>query len=116
MEEIGNPRDMNLYRHSLLYSKLVLDWTVNNRSEIGEEEFLKVRKMVMEIPKNISKAIVEIHKNNKFKKLNRAKDTFLSLTTKLRKLGMEASEKRLVMMSLDLLKLFNGYFGHLGKK
>lgn len=114
--EIGNPRSMNLYKRSLQYSKHVLDWTVNIRNEIEEEDFLQVRKMAMEIPKSIASALVDIHIKNKFKKLNKAKDTFFRLTDRLRNLEMESSEKRMVVLSMDLLKLFNGYFGYLGKR
>lgn len=114
--EIGYPRSMNLYKCSLRFSTLVLNWTIKYRNEIGEAEFLKIRKMVMQIPKNIASAIVDIHIKNKYKKLNHAKETFLLLTSSLRNLGMETSEKHLVVLSLELLKLINGYFGYLGKK
>jgi len=116
MEEIGSPRNMNLYKRSLLFSKLVLDWTLDKREKIGEKEFIQIRKMAVEIPKNITKAIVDINIKDKFKKLNRAKDTFLDLTGRLRKLGMDVSENKLNELSLELLKLFNGYFGYLAKK
>lgn len=116
MEEIGNPRNMNLYKRSLLYSKLVLDWTMDNREEIGEKEFMRIRKMAVGIPKNIAKAIVDINIKDKYKKLNQAKDTFLKLTDKLQELGMDGSENGLDGLSLELLKLFNGYFGYLAQK
>ncbi len=116
MEAIGDFRNLNLYKHSLRYSKLILDWTVKNRSEIGEKEFLQIRKMAMSISKNIAKAVVDININTKFKKLNRAKDNFLKLTDKSKELGMDIKEKRLVPMSLEMLKLFNGYFRYLGKR
>lgn len=116
MEDIGNPRNMNLYKRSLLYTKLVLEWTVDKREEIGEKEFIQIRKMAVGIPKNISKAVVDINIKEKFKKLNQAKDSFLKLTDKLQELGMNGSEIGLDGLSLELLKLFNGYFGYLAKK
>lgn len=116
MEKIRDFRKMNLYKHSLRYSKLILDWTVKNRSEIGEKEFLQIRRMAMSISKNIAKAVVDININNKFKKLNWAKVNFLKLMNKSKELGMNEKEKRLAPMSLEMQKLFNGYFGYLGKR
>lgn len=115
MEEIGIPRKMNLYKNSLRFSVLVLNWLANNYHNIEGEEIVKLRKMAVAIPKDIASGVVDIHLKNKFKKLNKAKETFLDLTNKLRDIGMDKNEKRLIVMSLELIKLFNGYFGYLAK-
>jgi|SRR5690606_13437281 len=114
--EVDSFRKLYLYKQALRFTHMVLQWTEHNKDEIGLRECLEIRKKAMEIPTNIAKAASEINVKNKYKKLNRSKEAFQTVMEDLRKLGMDKSEKKVVMLSLELLKLFNGYFGMLNRK
>lgn len=114
--EVDSFRKLNLYKKALRFTHMVLQWTEQNKGEIGFRECLEIRKQAMEIPRSIAMSAAEINVKNKYKKLNRSKMAFQSVMEDLRKLGMDKSEKKMVMLSLELLKLFNGYFGMLNRK
>ncbi|MBL5768650.1 hypothetical protein B5V88_10480 [Heyndrickxia sporothermodurans] len=114
--EVDSFRKLNLYKQALRFTHMVLQYTEQNRDEIGLRECLEIRKQAMEIPKNIATAASEINVKNKYKKLNRSKEAFQTIMGDLKRLGMDKSEKKVIMLSLELLKLFNGYFGMLNRK
>ncbi|MGG3691784.1 hypothetical protein [Heyndrickxia ginsengihumi] len=114
--EVDSFRKLNLYKQALRFTHMVLHWTEQNKDEIVFRECSEIRKLAMEIPRSIAMAATEINVKNKYKKLNRSKMAFLSVMEDLRKLRMDKSEKKMVMLSLELLKLFNGYFGMLKRK
>lgn len=114
--EVDSFRKLNLYKQALRFTHMVLQWTEQNRDEIGLRECLEIRKQAVEIPKNIATAASEINVKNKYKKLNRSKEAFQTIMGDLKRLGMDKSEKKVIMLSLELLKLFNGYFGMLNRK
>jgi len=109
--EIDRFRKLNLYKQAIRFTHRVLDWTNQNQDEIGWKKCIWIRKKAMDIPKNIAKASVDINVRNKYKKLNRGKDALQNLMPVLKQYGMDDND-----LSVDLLKLFNGYFGFLNKK
>lgn len=108
--EIDRFRKLNLYKQAIRFTHQVLDWTSQNRDEIGLKESLRIRKMVVKIPSSIAMAAVEINVRNKYKKLNRGKEALQNVVPVLRHHGMDENE-----LSVELLKLFNGYFGLLNR-
>ncbi|MBS4220062.1 hypothetical protein KHA96_17255 [Bacillus sp. FJAT-49711] len=114
--EVDSFRKLNLYKQAIRFTQLVLDWTEQNQNEIGWKECLLIRRMATEIPRSIALAATEINVKNKYKKLNRSKEAFQKLMPMLRRYEMGESEKRIVMLSLELVKLFNGFFGMLNRK
>lgn len=110
-KEIDSFRKLNLYKQAIRFTHQVLDWTSENSDEIGWKECVKIRKMAVDIPKSIAKAAVEINVRNKYKKLNRGKEALQNVVRVLKHFGMEYNE-----LSVELLKLFNGYFGLLNRK
>ncbi len=114
--EVDTFRKLNLYKQALRFTHLVLLWTEKHQDEIDISECLEVRKLAMEIPIYVAKAAVEINVKNKYKKLNRSKQALQILLPLLREYGVDKSEKRMIVLSLDLLRLFNGYFGMLHRK
>ncbi|AXI08226.1 hypothetical protein CV093_04450 [Oceanobacillus sp. 143] len=109
--EIDRFRMLNLYKQAIRFTHQVLDWTNENLDEIGLKECVRIRKMAMKIPSSIATATAEINVRNKYKKLNRGKDALQNVMPVLRDYGMEENE-----LSVELLKLFNGYFGLLNRK
>ncbi|MBL5867364.1 hypothetical protein [Heyndrickxia sporothermodurans] len=92
--EVDSFRKLNLYKQALRFTHMVLQYTEQNRDEIGLRECLEIRKQAMEIPKNIATAASEINVKNKYKKLNRSKEAFQTIMGDLKRLGMDKSEKK----------------------
>ncbi|WP_047979723.1 hypothetical protein [Ornithinibacillus contaminans] len=109
--EIDRFRKLNLYKQALRFTHLVLEWTVQNQADIGLNECIRIHKMVMKIPSNIVKAAVEINVKNKYKKLNHGKEALQNVVPVLKQHGIDDNE-----LSVELMKLFNGYFGFLNRK
>lgn len=109
--EIDSFRKLNLYKQAIRFTHQVLDWTSENTDEIGWKECVKIRKMAVEIPRNIAKAAVEINVRHKYKKLNHGKEALQNVVPVLNRYGMYDND-----LSVELLKLFNGYFGLLNRK
>ncbi|AIF45134.1 hypothetical protein [Virgibacillus sp. SK37] len=109
--EIDRFRKLNLYKQAIRFTHQVLDWTNENLDEIGRKECVWIRKMAMDIPRSIAKAAAEINVRNKYKKLNRGKEALQKVVPVLKHYGMDDND-----LSVELLKLFNGYFGLLNRK
>lgn len=114
--EVDSFRKLNLYKQALRFTHLVLQWTEQNKEAIGLKECLEIRKLSTKLPSYIAKAAVEINVKHKYKKLNRGKEALQKLVSVLRHHGMDKHEKRMVPLSIELQKLFNGYFGLLNRK
>lgn|SRR5690625_3746326 len=109
--EIDRFRKLNLYIQAVRFTHQVLDWTNENLDEIGWEECVQIRKLAMKIPSSIAKSAVEINVRNKYKKLNRGKEALQNVMPLLKQYGMDDNN-----LSVEVLKLFNGFFGMLNRK
>jgi hypothetical protein len=115
MAKVENFRTLDVYNRSINLSLTIKHATKSCKADLSEQEIGVLNKNVVTIPIKVAAAIAQVNMKERFKKLNEAKSTLIQLQTimlelKKRKKIDEQSWMKVEELSIEVMKLLNGYF------
>lgn len=116
MAKVENFRTFDVYNRSIDLLMAIKQATKSCKADLTEQEIGVLNKNVVTIPIKVAAAIAQVNMKVRFKKLNEAKSTLIQLQTimlelKKRKKIDEQSWGKVEELSIEVMKLLNGYFG-----
>jgi hypothetical protein len=115
MAKVENFRSFAVYNRAIDLSIVIKQATKSCKANLTEREIVVLNKNVVTIPIRIAAAITQVNIKVRFKKLNEAKSILIQLQTimlelKKRKKIDEQSWGKVEELSIEVMKLLNGYF------
>jgi hypothetical protein len=116
MIKVETFRTFDVYNRSNDLSMAIKQATKSCNADLTEQEIGVLNKKVVIIPTKVAAAIAQVNLKVRFKKLNEAKSTLIQLQTimldlTVRKKIDEQSWVEVEELSIEVMKLLNGYFG-----